>query len=264
MIGRGRRASRGAPQGDGESAIARRSHAVRTSSVRSRCAGQAAVAHTGPRSASSHSRHSTSSCRAAPPEKIEGHPAGRGVGGRELDGQQIEDPILVGRRDITCLERIDPLEAQGREPAPVLRPPFCAFSQSKRLTTTTTRFSAGRHRMSPTLTMESCTCADTTSRSSVSSATSFSMSMARPECPLIAPPASLHLSGEAHDGAQCSIGKLRISRGSCVLSGAVSATARPPRRAPAAARSASGRVTSTTAASTPSVAFTPMRSPMKP
>ena len=51
----------------------------------------------------------------------EGHPAGRGVGPLELDGEQIEHPVLVGRLDVARLERIDALEAQRREPAPVSR-----------------------------------------------------------------------------------------------------------------------------------------------
>src|ERR1700729_2797856 len=43
--------------------------------------------------------------------------------------------------------------------------------------TTIRRFSAGRHMMSPTLTNAACACADTTSISSLSSATSLSKSM---------------------------------------------------------------------------------------
>src|SRR6267378_199275 len=64
------------------------------------------------------------------------------------------------------------------------------------------RGAAGRHRMSSTLTMESCTCVETTSRSSVSSATSFNISMARPDFPLIAcPVAAPPIWGGPHGSA---------------------------------------------------------------
>ncbi len=157
----------------------------------------------------------------------EGHPAGRGVRPLELDGEQIEHPVLVGRLDVARLERIDALEAQRREP------PLCAFSQSKRLTTTTTRFSAGRHRMSPTLTMESCTCVETTARSSVSSATSFSISMARPEFPRIAfPVAAPPIWGGPHGSAM--LDRKIPERKRVVCRPCVSPAS--PRPAPAAAR----------------------------
>ena len=111
----------------------------------------------------------------------QGHDAGRLSVASNDDRQQVQDLILLGRRAIAALA--------GRAPARSAAPRGgggiparcrCAASQSKRLSATTSRFSAGRQRMSAALTTASCRCAETTSMSSLSSATSLRRSMTRP------------------------------------------------------------------------------------
>ena len=60
-------------------------------------------ARTGPRSASSASRHSTSSRSTPPPEKIERHDPGGRVGLGKLHREQVEHGILAGRIDVAAL-----------------------------------------------------------------------------------------------------------------------------------------------------------------
>src|SRR5690349_7369337 len=73
--------------------------------------------------------------------------------------------------------------------------------------TMTIRFSAGCHRMSPTLTTESWIWADNTSMSSLSSATSLSRSIAA-RAPVLCP-----LSGVSPEEPQCCRGKFLLARG---------------------------------------------------
>ena len=83
------------------------------------CSGRAAAVQVGPRSASSHSRHSTSRRSAAPPEKIRvTAPAGR-VGLVEFDRQQVQHRVLGGRAHIAAAEGVHALEAQ-RGAAPLV------------------------------------------------------------------------------------------------------------------------------------------------
>ena len=79
----------------------------------------AAAVQVGPRSASSHSRHSTSSRSAAPPEKISVTvPDGR-VGLGEFDREQVQHRVLGGRAHIAAAESEHALETE-RGAAPLI------------------------------------------------------------------------------------------------------------------------------------------------
>src|ERR1700730_7105886 len=139
--------------------------------------GQHVVVHTGPRSTSSHSRHSTSRRNAAPPEKISvTTPAGGAVSSNST----------ASRLSIACLSQQSTLrhlkELTRSKRSAVRRRWYrgelaSAPSQSNRARPPTSRFSAGRQCTSPTLTTASCRWVETTSRSSLSRATSLRSSI---------------------------------------------------------------------------------------
>src|SRR5664279_1517242 len=140
------------------------------------CAGQTAVLQDCPRSASSASRHSTSSRSAPPPEKISvTTPAGPSVSANSTASRLSTLSALAGfisraLHDNTRSKR----KAERRRRNSGFW--ACALSQSKRLSATTRRLSRGRHSTSDTLTTASCKWVETISKSSSSRTTNFNWS----------------------------------------------------------------------------------------
>src|SRR6476660_8203072 len=158
----------------------------RASVTSSRWTGRSAAGQDGPRSASSASRHSTSSRSMAPPENMRvTTPAGGSVSENSTASRLSTASLPAGFtwRHLQQLTR-SKRSAERQRRSSGLVP--SAASQSKRLSATTTRFSCGRQITSATLTRASCRWVDTTSRSSRSRATNFTWSMAHAPCRPIA------------------------------------------------------------------------------
>src|SRR5262249_13123680 len=154
----------------------------RASVVSSTWIGRTPAGQDGPRSASSASRHSTSSRNVPPPEKMRfTTPAGGSVSENSTASRlsTASLPAGVAFRHLPHLSR-----PKRRTPRHRLSSGFVpsAESQSKRLSAITRRFSCGRHMTSATLTSASWRWVDTTSRSSRSRATNFTGSMTRAPC----------------------------------------------------------------------------------
>src|SRR5260370_5220760 len=128
----------------------------------------------GPRSASSASRHSTSSRKTPPAENRRfTTPAGVSVGSNSTASRFSTAALPAG---LTCLH----LQAETRSNRSAARQRRnsglspSAESQSKRSSPITSRFSCGRHNTSATFTVASCKWVEMIARSSSSRATNFS------------------------------------------------------------------------------------------
>src|SRR5215813_8489977 len=144
----------------------------------SRWLGQQLATRVGPRSASSTSRHSTSSRSVAPPENVSVTAPPGGLTSANSTARRLR--ILSFLAGSTFLH----LQASTRSNRSAARQrrssglAAIAAGQSNRSSARTSRFSAGRQCTSATLTSASWRWAETTSRSSLSRATNLTGSMA--------------------------------------------------------------------------------------